>query len=603
MWEMLIRRSFVIRMALVLMVLVFSDVEASQETARKRVFVLHSYYQGYKWTDEENAGIESVLQPALGRNNLYVEYMDTKKIFGDLYSQRLYEVYKLKYRNFRFDTVIVTDNNAFDFIRKYRDELFPGTPVVFCGVNYFEEIQIRGQRLLTGINEENDFKACIEMILRLHPKTKEIVFINEWTSTGQNVHKAFLKTIPDFQGTVKFSLFEDVKIEEILHKLRTLPSDSVVLYSAFSRDKAGRIFDYDEIASLITNNCKVPVYTTNEFNLGLGVVGGLVVNGYDQGQAAARLALRILEGTNPEDLKVVMTSPKRLIFDYLQLNRFGIRGADLPDGNIVINLPETFYFKYKRWVQGAIVVFAALLLIISGLLINIRKRKATERELSVSREELRSLGWRLAETEEKERKAFSRELHDDIGQNLTILEVNLNLLKTIIPKASVELAHTRINDSLSVVKQMTDRVRSLMSSLRSPVLDDYGLVAAIDVYSRQCTARTGLNILVRAPETDPRLTPAIENTMFRIVQESLTNVVKHAQASQVIISVTLSGKTLKLTVEDDGVGYEKDQLPKSDGKRGWGFVTMSERALAVGGTCQVKSHLGMGTHVIVEVPL
>lgn len=587
----------------ILLISVSFDAGAFRETAKKRVLVLHSYYQGYKWTDDENAGIESVLQPAIGRNNLYVEYMDTKKIFGDLYSQRLYEVYKLKYRNFRFDAIIVTDNNAFEFMRKYRDDLFPGTPVIFCGVNYFEEGQLEGRRLMTGINEENDFRACIEMILKFHPRTKHIVFINEWTSTGQNVHKAFVKTIPHFQGSVKFSLLEDVMIEEILEQLRTLPPESVVLYSAFSRDKTGKIFDYDEIISLIARHCKVPIYTTNEFNLGLGVVGGLVVNGYDQGKAAATMGLRILQGGKPEEMAVVMTSPKRLIFDYSQMQKFHISRAHLPEGSMVINLPQTFYFKYRKWVNGLIVAFAALLLIISGLLINIRKRKKTERELQASQGQLRTLAWRLAEAEETQRKALSRELHDEIGQNLTILGVNLNLLKPIIPENSADPAHSRIGDSLAVVKQMSERVRSLMSNLRSPVLDDYGLVAAIDLYGRQCMARTGIDVRIRKLQTDLHLSPAVENAMFRIVQESLTNVIKHAQASHVVISVAVSHGKLTLTVEDDGVGCDKDRLSKNDGEHGWGLVTMSERALAVGGTCHVKSHPGMGTHVIVEVPV
>ena len=204
---------------LVLIIGFSPDGLAFKEAARKRVLVLHSYYQGYKWTDDENRGIESVLKPAIGTNNLYIEYMDTKKIFGDLYSQRLYEIYKLKYKNFKFDVIIVTDNNAFEFMLKYRDDLFPGTPVVFCGVNYFEETQLRGQKLITGVNEENDLKGSIELMLKLHPKTKEIIFINEWTTTGQNVHKAFVKTIPQFQEAVKFSLLEDVRIEEILEQL------------------------------------------------------------------------------------------------------------------------------------------------------------------------------------------------------------------------------------------------------------------------------------------------------------------------------------------------------------------------------------------------
>ncbi len=97
-------------------IIISTDTFASQDVTKKRVLILHSYYQGYKWTDDEHAGIESVLKPVIGRNNIHIEYMDTKKIFGDLYSQRLYEIYKLKYNNYKFDLIITTDNNAFEFM-------------------------------------------------------------------------------------------------------------------------------------------------------------------------------------------------------------------------------------------------------------------------------------------------------------------------------------------------------------------------------------------------------------------------------------------------------------------------------------------------------
>jgi signal transduction histidine kinase len=587
----------------ILLIGLSSDVQALEETPRKRVLVLHSYYQGYKWTDDENRGIQSILKPFIGTNNLYIEYMDTKKIFGDLYSQRLYEVYKLKYKNFKFDAIIVTDNNAFDFIRKYRDDLFPGTPVVFCGVNYFEGSHLIGHKFITGINEENDLKVCVEMMLKLHPKTKQIVFINEWTTTGQGVHKAILKIIPHFQGIVQFSLLEDVKIEELLDQLVPLSEGSLVLYTAFSRDKSGKLFDYDEIISLIAGRCKVPIYTTNEFNLGLGVVGGIVVHGYDQGEMAAKMAVRILHGEKPEDIPVMMTSPKRNIFDYAQMQRFGISRAELPEDSLIVNLPQTFYFKYEKWVDGVIVVLVALLSIISILLVNINKRKKTENALKMSKEQLRTLGWRLAESEETQRKALSRELHDQIGQNLTILGVNLNILRSLVPKNTEDLVHSRISDSLLLVKQTTERTRSLMNNLRSPVLDDYGLVAAIDLHAKQFSSRTGIETMVRVSDANPHFTPNIENAVFRIVQESLTNVLKHAQAIQVVINVSISKDRLLLSIEDNGVGYDMSKITHGSGERGWGLITMKERALAVGGSCRMQSRPGMGTHVIVEVPL
>jgi signal transduction histidine kinase len=579
------------------------DTFAPKETSRKRVLVLHSYYQGYKWTDDENAGIESVLRLVVGTSSLHIEYMDSKKIYGDLYTRRLYEVYKLKYTNFKFDVIIATDDNALAFLKKYRDTLFPGAPVVFCGVNYLDTNELRKYKGFTGVNEDNDFKGCIDLVLRLHPKTRQIVFINEWTVTGQKVHNAFLKVIPYFSKSITFRLLEDEKIEDILEQLRNLPPDSIVLYTAFSRDKLGRVFEYNESIAAVALNCKAPIYTTHEFNLGLGVMGGLIVTGYDQGELAAKMALRILLGEKPDKIPVEMVSPKHYMFDYQQMRAFNVALADLPKESVIVNLPQTFYFKYKKWFDALIVIFFVLISTISVLLITLHKRKLTERELKSSREQLRTLAWRLAETEEKERKALSRELHDQVGQNLTILGVNINLLRSLVPGDPKDLLPSRITDSLAIVKQTTERIRNLMNNLRSPVLDDYGLVAAIDLYGKQCTTRTGIDIKVRGPGTDPHLPAHVENAMFRIVQEALTNVIKHAQATQVIINVIVTDARLILSIEDNGIGYNRDAATKADGQHGWGLITMTERALAVGGECRVQSSPGLGTHVIVEVPL
>jgi len=576
---------------------------AYNEAPKKRVLVLHSYYRGYKWTDDESAGIEGILRNVIGAGNLHIEYMDTKKVFGDLYSQRLYEVYKLKYKNFRFDAIITTDNNAFNFMRKYRDELFPGVPVIFCGVNYFRQEDLKGIRSFTGVNEENDMKACIDLILKLHPNTRKIVFINEWTTTGQRVHDAFVKTTRSFDKTIQFQLLEDVTIEEILQCLRALPPDAAVLYTAFSRDKTGRLFEYNESVFLVTQNSRVPVYTTMEFNLGYGVVGGLIVTGYDQGEMAGRMALRVLEGEDAGKVPVVTQSPKHYMFDYEQMKHFGISQADLPKESVIVNLPQTIYFKYKKWIDLIIIIFVTLLLIISVLLVSIYRRKQAENELKKSREQLRALTWRLAEAGETERKAVSRELHDQIGQNLTILGVNLNLLRSMIPKESAFLVHSRLADSLALVKQTAERTRNLMNNIRSPVMDDYGLLAAVEQYAKQLAGRTGLDIEVKGDEENGHLPAQVENAMFRIVQEALTNVVKHAKATQVIVRVSRENGQLHLSVEDDGVGYDAAALDVTNKDHGWGLITMSERALAVGGTCRVESRPGMGTHVIVGVPV
>ncbi|MBI5602870.1 MAG: hypothetical protein HY879_05905 [Deltaproteobacteria bacterium] len=573
------------------------------ENPLQTVFLLHSHHRGYKWTDDQNAGIEAALKEAVGPNQIYIEYMDTGRMPHDRDYRDLLRVYQIKYSGLKFDVICVTDADALRFMLTYRDRLFPGTPVVFSGVNDAEEADLKKAKNFTGVSLEADLKANLELILKLHPQTRLVVFINEWTTKGYRLHEEFLKISPLFEKSTAFVLLEDKDTKEIFQVLGALPPQSVILYGVFGRDKVGRIFDYDEIIALIARNSKAPIYSPWDFNLGHGIVGGVMTTGYSQGEAAGKQALRILRGGRVRYIPVERTAPKRTTFDYHQLKRFKIGRHQLPAGSLVINHPETFYQKHKRLINTAIAIIAALLAVISVLLINIQARRRTEKELMASREQLRGLGWRLSETEEKGRKALSRELHDQIGQNLTILGVNLTILRSLIPREAPALVYSRITDSVALVKQTTEKVRNLMSDLRSPVLDDYGLVAALDHYAKQWGARTGIEITVRGPGSDLRPALQVENALFRIVQEALTNVVKHAKAGAVVITVSMMKEKVIISIEDNGIGYDTTSAAHSEDKGGWGLMTMEERALAVGGTFRVKSGSEIGTQVVVEVPL
>ena len=158
--------------------------------------------------------------------------------------------------------------------------------------------------------------------------------------------------------------------------------------------------------------------------------------------------------------------------------------------------------------------------------------------VTTQRERLRALTTRLAETEEVERQQLARELHDRVGQHLTALGINLNIVRGQMPEDTTEDVRERLDDTLALVKQTTQRIRDVMADLRPPVLDDYGLTAALDWYGRQFASRTGVTVTVQGEKLAPRLDAPTENALFRIAQEALTNVAKHAQAAQVIMTVT-----------------------------------------------------------------
>ena len=233
---------------------------------------------------------------------------------------------------------------------------------------------------------------------------------------------------------------------------------------------------------------------------------------------------------------------------------------------------------------------------------DITERIRTEAALQQYTERLRSLAAQLTEIAEAERQHLARELHDQVGQNLTVLGINLNIIETQLPVNTPTEVRFRLNDSLALVEQTADRIRDVMANLRPPVLDDYGLVAALRWYGDQFAKRGGVPVTIDGEEPVPRLSAQVETALFRIAQEALMNVAKHAQASQVKITLDMSNNGLQLTISDDGIGFIPENLAETDEYQGWGLLTINERSEAVGGSLQVISNPLKGTQVIVEVP-
>ncbi len=223
--------------------------------------------------------------------------------------------------------------------------------------------------------------------------------------------------------------------------------------------------------------------------------------------------------------------------------------------------------------------------------------------VSQQHERLRVLSSQLAEAEETERRRLAQELHDQVGRKLTALGINLNIIRTEMPKDGSQKVSSLLVESQELVEQTTQLIRGVMSELRPPMLDDLGLVDTLHWYGEQFASRTGVSVDMKCDKLTHPLPTRIENTIFRITQESLFNVAKHAQAKVVRISLELDGEIVRLIVADDGIGYSPDQLAKPGEDHGWGLLIMAERAEAVGGRCWIEPRPSQeGTRVIVEIP-
>jgi PAS domain S-box-containing protein len=234
--------------------------------------------------------------------------------------------------------------------------------------------------------------------------------------------------------------------------------------------------------------------------------------------------------------------------------------------------------------------------------VDITERKRAEEALHKHRERLKLLSRRLVEVQEEERHAIARELHDRVGQNLAALTLNLNILRNQLSGEVLEKIGTRLNDSVTLVNDILTITRSVMADLRPNVLDDYGLDAAINEYAERFTQRYGIKVITHTPaKPTPRLDPGVEMTLLRIAQEALTNIARHAQATQAVMSLEMEGNEIMMTVEDNGQGilsWQKVNQPGSHGLR-----IMRERAEAFGGTLKINSTYKNGTTIEVKIPM
>jgi len=196
---------------------------------------------------------------------------------------------------------------------------------------------------------------------------------------------------------------------------------------------------------------------------------------------------------------------------------------------------------------------------------------------------------------------ISKELHDRVGQNLTGLNISLNIIRSELDVETQQKLSDTFVYTQNLLDQVTDQIRELMAELHPPVLEDYGLAAALRWYAEQISRQSKLRIEVDGEIIEPRLELSVCMALFRISQEALNNVIKHAHANSVKIRLKEQDDFIVLSIVDDGSGFEPN-LPVPISHPHWGLSTMKERARTVDGNLEIHSKPGAGTEILVRIP-
>jgi signal transduction histidine kinase len=497
------------------------------------------------------------------------------------------QVLRARFAAMKLDLVVMLGAQAARFYTRNREELFPAVPILVIADQRTAPVD-RLKRGDSVVGIRISAPQAVKGILELLPETTTIALIFG-SSSGEQFWAAELrKDLAPFEGRVKFVWLDNLLLSEVREQVAALPPGAVALYVVFQVDAAGIPYNQEYAIREIHAASKVPLFGLFENQVGQGMVGGALISGAEQAVVAAGTASRVLRGEAPQEAAIFLgpTAPQ---FDWRELRRWQIDESRLPPGSVLRFRPPSMWEEYKFTVIASFAVLLFQAALITALAIQRARRQRAEREAF-------SLSWRLLTAHEDERRRLARELHDDVTQRLARLAIDAARLEMIGPYAQGGTAQS-VHSGLV---RLSEDVHALSYRLHPSILDDLGLAEALKAECEHVSRREPVRVEVELHEIPEGLPNDVALCIFRVVQEALRNIARHAKASVAIVSLALKDGGLLLAIHDDGVGFDVDA---KQSRHSLGRAGMGERVRLLGGTFGIKSESGQGTTVSAWVPL
>ena len=579
-------------------------VVAQAQDVQRKVLVLYSTGRDAAIAQASERELPRRLDEGLDRHlDFHSEYIDAGRFTDQAYQAGVRDFLRLKYAELRFDLVIGILDVSIQFLEKYRAELFPDTPIVFFARTYVTPKLPNS----TGLTGEVNFAETVTLARAIHPGLNQVFVVSGAGTRDKVLERQAREQFRQFEPQLKFTYLSGLPTKALEDRLSALPANSIVYYVLVYEDGAGELFQPLEYLDRMAARANRPIYSWVDSTIGHGVVGGSMQRLETQIGAIGDLALRVLSGTPAESIPVTRLNLDVAQVDWRQLERWGISEARLPAGTVILFREPGMWQRYRGYIVGAIAILLAQTALIVGLLVQAARRKRAEeqvrrnqQELQQNSERIRDLGGRLLNAQEVERSRLARELHDDVGQQMALLTMDLQTLSAFDQDPDGE-AEKLAREALARTDNIARALHALSHRLHPAKLRLIGLVAALNGLQRE---------LSHSEKSDPAITFSHESVpatlpyevtlcVFRVVQEALHNAIKHGQARTIAMHLKGSPSDLALTIVDDGVGFDVRNMWGT----GLGLVSMTERLESIGGTIAIHSSAGSGTCIEAHAPI
>ena len=529
----------------------------------------------------------------------FTEYLESDRFPANLADESLRDYIQRKYQGRHIDAVIAVAGPAIDFGLRNRAVLFPDASIVGSGTG--ADTSRGGPGIpFTGLTQNVAYDQTLRLALNLHPGTQRVFVIAQ--APTMRLADRIRPELQGAAGGVALSFLEESSLPRLLQAVRTVPSQSLILYIRYSQEDPGRVLYPTDVARVVSAASPVPVYSTTDAMIGTGVIGGIVTSSTQIGSRLAEMVLHVLSGTRAQDIPVeaMLLVPT---FDWRQLRRWGIDPSRLPTGSDVRFREPTPWDLYRWYIVGAISVVAMQTLLIGGLLIQRQKRRRAEVALRLTSDRNRELAGRLITAQEEERTRIARELHDDVGQRVASLSIALSGVKRRVGEMPGHMPG-HMDEELAAIQQETmslsKDLRHLSHELHPGALEHLGLVEALRARCEELNLESGVQARVDVPPGWSDVPDDVAVCLYRVAQEALRNVAKHAAATKVDISLARQNGQVLMRISDDGRGFEPSGAVE---RTGLGLASMGERVRMMGGTFEVQAAPNAGTLIATTLPV
>src|SRR5215471_17570452 len=374
------------RTILASIVIMTSPIAGVAAEVPRSVLILDQSGRDSVWFDAFFSAFRSTLETKSAmRTSVYSEHLDLSRFGGARHDELLRRYLRDKFSERPIGVVVAQGSAALEFVLRSRAELWPGVPVIFAAVD-----EQTGKRLsllpgITGTFYQRSFGSAVATARVLVPNLKRIALVGD-PFERQAVRSHYKREVPLYAAEFELIDLMGLSVAEVRRRVATLPDDTAIIYTAINRDGAGVVYRTDEALAAVSEVANRPIVVDVETNIGHGGVGGIVTTPFRIGETAARLALRILDGEDASKIPVTIGGLTRPIFDWRQLQRFGISESRLPPGSEIRFRAPSMWEQYHWYIIGALAVIAVQALLIAGLLLQHARRRRAEAELRKSQE-------------------------------------------------------------------------------------------------------------------------------------------------------------------------------------------------------------------------